>query len=186
MSLTIEPTQITSYTRTDAQLEAFWVFCIVVAGKNSDYASRVVGKLLGKTDNPFDYFRDIGEIGIRNALVANKTGQYDRISKAINQSLSLNLRTCGFHELKAIFGIGPKTANFFLLHTRPDYEGVVLDTHILRFLRDHGVDAPKSTPQDPEVYDNLSNGFRRMSAALYPHLSLADRDLIIWKLYSGR
>ena len=186
MSLTIEPTQITRYDRTDAQLQAFWVFCIVVAGKNSDYAARVVGKLLGKTDNPFQYFRDIGEIGIRNALVANKTGQYDRISKAISQSLEINLRKCSFHDLKAIFGIGPKTANFFLLHSRPDYSGVVLDTHILKFLRDHSVEAPKQTPQDPEVYDELSRRFLSVSAAQYPHLSPADRDLIIWKQYSGR
>ena len=184
--LTIEPTQITRYDRTNAQLQAFWIFCIVVAGKNSDYAARVVGRLLGKTDNPFQYFRDIGETGIRNALVANKTGQYDRISKAICQSLSLNLRECSFHDLKKVFGVGPKTANFFLLHTRPNYKGVVLDTHILRFLRDNGVNAPKSTPQDPEVYDSLSNRFRSMSAALYPQLTLADRDLIIWKTYSGR
>ena len=184
--LTIEPTQITNHNRTDAQLQAFWVFCIVVAGRNSDHAARVVGKLLGKTDNPFQYFRDIGENGIHNALVANRVGQYDRITKAIHQSLEINLRECSFHDLKAIFGVGPKTSNFFLLHSRAGYEGVVLDTHILKFLRDHSVDAPKQTPQDPEVYEDLSRRFLRISGAIYPHLSPADRDLIIWKQYSGR
>lgn len=187
MSITIEPTKVTRYDRTDAELQAFWIFCIVVAGKNSDYAARVVGNLLGRSENPFEYFKELGEIGIRNALVANKTGQYDRISKAIYQSLSLDLRECSFHDLKAIFGIGPKTANFFLLHSRPNYSGVVLDTHILRFLRDHAVGGtPKTTPQDPELYDSLSERFLQISKALYPKLSPADRDLIIWTQYSGR
>jgi len=186
MSITIEPTQVTRYDRTDAELQAFWIFCIVVAGKNSDYAARVVGSLLGRSENPFEYFKELGEIGIRNALVANKTGQYDRISKAIYQSLSLDLRECSFHDLKSIFGVGPKTANMFLLHSREDYHGVVLDTHILRFLRDHSVDAPKQTPQSQEEYDSLSNTFSLISAAMYPHLSPSDRDLIIWTQYSGR
>lgn len=186
MSLTINPKQVTNKNRTDAQLQAFWVFCIVVAGKNSDYASRVVGKMLGKTDNPFEYFRSLGEHGIHNALVANKVGQYGRITRAIKESLLLDLRQSTFHDLRSIFGVGPKTANFFLLHTREGYEGVVLDTHILKFLRDHEVDAPKQTPQDEEVYERLSSLFRYISAAQYPHLSVADRDLLIWREYSGR
>jgi thermostable 8-oxoguanine DNA glycosylase len=184
--MNINPTQITNHERTDAELESFWFFCIIVAGKNSDYAARVIGKLLNKTEKPFEFFRGLGEIGIRNALVAAKTGQYDRISKAISQSLDLDLRTCSFHDLKSLFGIGPKTANFFLLHSRDDYEGVVLDTHILRYLRERGIETPKSTPQDQKVYDNLSNLFKSISKAEYPHLNLADRDLIIWTKYSGR
>lgn len=183
----INPTQITDFNRSRAQLQAFWIFCIVVAGKNSDYAASVVAKLLNKgKDDPFGYFRSLGEHGVRNALVAAKAGQYDRISRAIKESLDLNLETCTFDELMAVFGVGPKTAQFFLVHSRPNYEGVVLDTHILRYLRDKNFDAPESTPQKMEKYNELSKAFLYISAIDYPNLSAAQRDLLIWRKYSGR
>lgn len=183
----INPTQITDFNRTTAQLQAFWVFCIVVAGKNSDYAASVIAKLLNRgKDDPFVYFRSLGEYGVRNALVAAKTGQYDRISRAINESLDLDLSTCTFEDLMKIFGVGPKTAQFFLVHSRDGYEGVILDTHILKYLRDKGFEAPEQTPQNMEKYNALSKQFLYISAIDYPILSAAQRDLIIWRKYSGR
>ena len=183
----IEPTKITDFKRSVSQLQIFWVFCIIVAGKNSDYAASVVAKLLNRgKDNPFEYFKSLGEHGVRNALVASKTGQYDRISKAINQSLGLDLATCTFEDLMAIFGIGPKTAQFFLVHSREGYEGVVLDTHILKYLRDKGFETPAQTPQNMDKYNSLSKQFLYISEINYPLLSAAQRDLLIWRKYSGR
>ena len=42
MDTIVNPKDITHYDRTDAQLQTFWVFCILVAGKNSDTTSRLV------------------------------------------------------------------------------------------------------------------------------------------------
>ncbi len=187
--MVINPTQITDHTRTLSQLQAFWIFCMVVAGKNSDYAARVISKLLAKCSDeqlPFGHFALLGEIGIRNALVAAKAGQYDRLTKGIMQSLRLNLETCSYEDLVSIFGVGPKTASFFLLHSRKGWEGAVLDTHILKYLADKGLSVPKSTPQDPAKYQELSKMFMNLSAAEFPKLSVAQRDLLVWSQYSGR
>ena len=35
----IVPTSITNFERSDRQLQAFWLFSMFVAGKNSDFAS---------------------------------------------------------------------------------------------------------------------------------------------------
>ena len=44
--LAVNPTDITDFNRDTDQLEAFWLFCMFVAGKNSDYASRCLTKLI--------------------------------------------------------------------------------------------------------------------------------------------
>jgi hypothetical protein len=69
----IQPTQITNFNRSEGELQAFWIFCIMVAGKNSDFAARVVSKLLSqhKDQNPFAYIRRLSPNGLHNALVAS-------------------------------------------------------------------------------------------------------------------
>jgi thermostable 8-oxoguanine DNA glycosylase len=163
-----------------------------VAGKNSDYASRCLSKLIhGMSkrgyDDIFNYFKDLGRDGIHNALVASKVGQYGRLTKGIMQSLDLNLRTCTLDDLLNIHGVGNKTARFFLLHTRAGGNWAVLDTHILAWLRDHGVEnAPKNTPTNSELYCELEKQFRYLSRLEYPYLSDAQIDLLIWSDQSGR
>ena len=184
----ITPTEITDLNRDKAQLEVFWIFCILVAGKNSDQTAHVVTKLLQKgKEAPFEHFKYLGEYGVRNALVASRTGQYDRITRAIMESVNLDMTTCTFEDLMAIYGVGPKTAQFFLVHSRKGYEGVILDTHILKYLSDKYIpNVPKSTPSNMEKYNALSKQFLYLSALDYPLLSAAQRDLLIWTKYSGR
>ena len=190
--LAVDPTNITHFDRDTNQLESFWLFCMFVAGKNSDYASRCLSKLIhGMSkrgyDNIFNYFRDLGRDGIHNALVASKVGQYVRLTKGILQSLDLDLRTCTLDDLLNIHGVGNKTARFFLLHTRAGGNWAVLDTHILAWLRDHGVEnAPKNTPTNNELYCELEGQFRYLSRLEYPYLSDAQIDLLIWSAQSGR
>jgi len=189
---TIDPTSITDFNRDTNQLEAFWLFCMFVAGKNSDYASRCLSKLIhGMSkrgyDGIFNYFKDLGRDGIHNALVANKVGQYTRLTKGVMQSLDLDLTNCTLEDLLKIHGVGNKTARFFLLHTRKGCEYAVLDTHILAWLRSHGVEeAPKTTPTDNRLYRLIENRFRHMSRASYPNLSDSQIDLLIWSEQSGR
>ena len=193
--LQVNPTDITHFDRDTNQLESFWLFCMFVAGKNSDYASRCLSKLihaakLGQDigeDGIFNYFKSIGEVGIHNALVASKVGQYGRLTKGIMQSLDLDLRTCSLDDLLNVYGVGNKTARFFLLHTRQGCDYAVLDTHILAWLRDNGVeDAPKNTPTNSKKYQELEKKFRYLSRLRYPYLSDAQIDLLIWSDQSNR
>ena len=208
--LTVNPTDITDFNRDTDQLEAFWLFCMFVAGKNSDYASRCLSKMihaskqlthkrdddgnlaltpLGNIEEEgiFNYFKSIGEVGVHNALVANKVGQYGRLTKGIMQSLDLDLLNCTLDDLLNIHGVGNKTARFFLLHTREGCDHAVLDTHILAWMRSHGVpDAPKNTPTCSKKYRELEKQFRYLSRLKFPYLSDAQIDLLIWSDQSGR
>ena len=190
METLIDPKDITNYNRTDVELESFWIFCILVAGKNSDTTSRLVTKLLKNRGDktPFEFIRSLKLTELRNYLVAHKTGQYDRIRKALFFSAKLNLRTCTRDDLMDIHGVGPKTARFFLLHSREFCDEVVLDTHILNWMRVKCdiKDAPKNTPQVPEKYAKYAGLCKYLMEIHYPGLTLAQADLMIWTEMSGR
>lgn len=188
MQTLIDPTNITNFSRTDAQLQAFWLFGAFCAGKNSDYASKCLAKLLSKCGNqtPFEYLRSLGNVAIHNALVAAKIGQYARLTRFIEESIQLDLRTASLQDLMGVFGIGPKTARFFLLHSRPDCECAVLDCHILKFLRENSVDAPQQTPTNQKQYIELEKKFLFIAKLQFPQMSVAQIDLMLWMKYSGR
>lgn len=187
----INPTKVTNFNRTKAELEYFWLFCILVVGKNSDIAARKLVSLFNNVEgSPFDYIRSEKKFNkhfIHNWLVANKVGQYYRIEKAIEQSLELNLETCSLNDLMSVFGVGPKTARFFLLHSRKDCNNIVLDTHVLRYLRERWKleNVPNKTPQDIK-YDELEAIARRLIQTDFPRVSMAEADLLIWMKESGR
>lgn len=185
------PTEITNYNRTDYELEVFWLFCILVAGKNSDTTSRVLAKFLNELpedQTPFEGIRELGEDGLHNLLVSHRVGQYNRITKAIWQSLDLDLRNCTREDLMSIYGVSHKTSRFFLLHSREFCEEVVLDTHILSWLGNvcNIVGLPKNTPQDKNKYEYLASLCRDLMQSHYPGMSLAQVDLLIWTMMSGR
>jgi thermostable 8-oxoguanine DNA glycosylase len=187
----IDPKHITNYHRTEDELQTFWLFCILVAGKNSDTTSRALTKIVGDLapwDNPFDGIKRIGFEGLQDTLRKYKTGQYDRITRAIWQSLNLDLSNCSVEDLTRIHGVGPKTARFFLLHSREFCDEIVLDTHILRWMKDRcGIlDVPDNTPQNLTRYTELSEICRGLMHQNYPGLSLAKIDLLIWTEMSGR
>lgn len=189
-SVVINPKEITDYSRTDNELQTFWLFCILVAGKNSDTTSRVLTKIINDLtpwDNPFDGLRNIGYEGLKDILQKHKTGQYNRIARAIWQSLDVDLRNCSVEDLIKIHGVGPKTARFFLLHSREFCDEIVLDTHILSWLRKYGIEnVPDNTPQNPQKYAELSAICKDLMEQNYPGLSLAKIDLLIWTDMSGR
>ena len=69
MSTLIDPKNITNYNRSDSELETFWLFCLFVAGKNSDTASLKLSQFLQDMtpwDSPFSYLRSID---IHNSLI---------------------------------------------------------------------------------------------------------------------
>src|SRR5690606_28462084 len=95
-------------------------------------------------------------------LEASKLGQYHRLSKCFRESVQTldgSLKTCSVEDLESITGVGPKTARFFVLHSRPNSRIAVIDTHILKYLRTQGIDAPKGTPPKGEKYSRFEGEF---------------------------
>lgn len=184
----INPLAITDFERDEEALQRFLIFGIIAAGKDSDWAATKVGDLLRRKPEgvlPLAYLAE-NETALHNTLVANRVGQYNRIKKAILDATRLDLRTATVDEIDSIFGVGPKTARLFILHSRADAEVAVLDTHILKWLKDLGVEnVPSSTP-DGKEYERLERLAIRFKKAKYPGLSLAQADLLIWARYSGR
>ena len=185
MSNEVDPKNITNFHRTDAQLETFMVFSIAVAGKNANQTANLIAKLLKGTkrdETPFEYFK---RIPLDDRLRFWRVGQYRRILPALEGVMKLDLRTCTMGDLLKVHGIGQKTANMFLLHSRPNHQGAVLDTHVLRWMREiHGIKTPKQTPSGKR-YDELEETARFLISESFPKMSLADADLLIWKTMSG-
>jgi hypothetical protein len=188
MQILIDPKKITNFTRTQAELQSFFLFGLFCAGKNSDYAAKCLASLLANRtgDTPFQILKELGETGIHNALVVCRIGQYGRLTKAVMDAVDLDLSTCTLEELMKVHGVGQKTARFFLLHTRPNCQCAVLDTHILKWLRDNQVDAPQNTPTSVKQYKDLEEKFLFLANANFPFMSIADVDLTLWMKYSGR
>ena len=184
----INPQEITNYKRTTDELEFFLLFCMVVAGKTSDIQA---GKLeqwykarFYQWHSPFDYISSL-TLGLRGSLENVKMGQYGRLVKSFRDAveLGLDLTKCSLHDLCQIRGVKFKTANFFLTHSRKDYNVPVLDTHVLKFLKAQGVkDVPKATPQDETDYNFFADQFTEIAKAM--KMSVADLDLQVWKQYS--
>lgn len=190
----INPSDITNYNRTPAELEEFLMFCIMVAGKNSKMqASKLDGFLKTKqilghdTMSPFEfieYLTEGGMVALDNLMRFHKLGQYGRIARAFTDILRFKgrLDTVTVEELESVYGIGAKSARFFLLHSRPNQRLVVLDTHLLRHMRDLGFKAPKSTPPK-KTYAKLEGELLKIidNSGKTP----AQYDLDVWKSSSA-
>jgi thermostable 8-oxoguanine DNA glycosylase len=138
----------------------------------------------GEDLSPFQAIRAVHARGSLLAYLLNsRLGQYNRLYRAMEASLDLDLRAANVDDLEAIPGVGPKTARFFLLHTRPDQQIAVLDTHVLRHLRDKGLTTQVGTPPSGTKYDLLEKAFIGLAKA--SNMSIADYDLHIWRTYSG-
>jgi hypothetical protein len=193
----ITPTTITNYNRTEAELEEFLMFAILVAGKSAEqqaikldlflkqqqYANSVS---LGHGWTPFEELKlQIQNDYLDGNMRRFKLGQYKRITNAFKGILDLKgrLKSVTIEELEAIKGIGSKTARFFILHSRPDAKVAVLDTHILKWLKEKGYNVPKSTPPKKK-YAEIELLF--LQEAIFHQLNPADLDLEIWKSYANK
>lgn len=182
----INPNEVTNFNRTPNELEEFLLFCIVVAGKNSQQQSVKLDKFL--YDTMCDYVSPFNRITLwmqENILLERlktyKIGQYTRILTAfedVSFSLKDKLDTCTLEDLNSVKGIGPKTARFFLLHSRPNQNIAVLDTHILKWLGSKGHKVPKSTPSGKK-YKELEDIF--LSYCKEYNMTPSELDLKIWK-----
>lgn len=177
----IDPQNITKYDRTQEELEELALFAICVAGKRADLTAQKVDaflKLLNQKHPGVKPFRAIyqeGRQGVYGLLQQVRMGQYNRISDAFMAVSNVDMKCTGVVWLES--AIGPKTARFILLHSRPNQRYAVLDTHILAWMRDQGVKTPKSTPPAGDRYNQLEQEFLR----LIGNRDVAEVDLEIWR-----
>lgn len=186
MRYLIDPENITDYSRGLFDLEAFWLFSVLVAGKNARIQAQKLAEFLEPafSRSPFDYIRELdAENELESRAREHGLGQYNRILRCFRESLGLNLKCFTLEELEAVHGVGPKTSRFFALHSNPHARLAVLDTHILKWMGEElGLDVPRATPQSKKRYAQLEQAF--LQAADDRGLTPAELDLQIWKQYS--
>jgi len=185
----ITPNKITNYNRTEAELEEFLMFAILVAGKGAEQQARKLDAFLKHCDwhnngEPFEHIKSLIRHDMLDTQMKKfKLGQYKRIGNAFKGILQFKrmLRIVTIEQLESIKGIGSKTARFFILHSRPNQKVAVLDTHILKWMRDLGFDVPKATPSKKK-YAEIERLFLMEADRL--KVTPADLDLMIWTGYS--
>ena len=187
----INPAEVTNYNRTQSELQEFILFCINVAGKKSSVESPKLeifierAKDITKETSPFNCIKKLIKLGRLNEIMhwAKLSPYAQRYNSYVAVSKIKDLQTVTLNRLLQVPGIGLKTARFFLSHSREDFDEPMLDTHILRYLRDQGyVDAPKSTPSNENTYYYFANIFKNIARQLGK--TVTDLDLEIWKQYS--
>lgn len=193
----INPKAITNFHRTTAELQEFLLFCVLVQGKRSDIQTKKLHWFLDYLahitgcDMPFkmmdiamNYEDDeTGETLLDEAMRKFGLGQYGRLFQAIEDMIRLpDLRTVTVKELVKCHAIGPKSARFFVVHSRPNAWHAVLDTHVLKWLRLQGVECPERTPQG-KLYAKIEKIF--LTFVRKSGLSVAEFDLNIWKSFAS-
>jgi len=190
----ISPENITNFNRTEAELEEFLLFAILVAGKNAKTQAKKLDAFLSFKSNlglpddttPFQFLEFLNKgVWLWNTIRLHKLGQYKRLESAFKGILDFKgrLSTITAEELESVKGIGSKTSRFFILHSRPDQQIAVLDTHILKWLaKATRIGMPKATPSSKKKYRELEQLF--LTEASIRNIKPADLDLQIWKEYS--
>ena len=187
----IDPKKVTDYNRNETQLQEFLLYCVCVAGKKSEIETRKLDKFLSGA-SPFKLIKKLLKSssvifmdGLMEHLSKNKIAPYKQRWNSFKDIVTLlpeNLSKVTLDELQQVRGISTKTSRFFLTHSREDFDEPVLDTHILRFLKDIGHDVPSSTPQNPNVYQKVASLFKKEADRV--DMSVTDFDLQIWTQYS--
>ena len=192
----IDPNDVTKPDASKAWKEEFLIFCACVAGKGAFQQAKKVDQLLQEISSeleiigaskdyvamltPFELIRCCSHVGLRQALEAVKMGQYERLTDTLAQLVQYNVNRITVEQLEAIPGIGPKTARFFLVHTRKSQPYAVIDTHIMKELHSLGYTTQeKGSPSTRKQYLELERAV--LEQAEIEGLTPADWDLKTWK-----
>lgn len=193
----ISPENITKYNRTQSELEEFLLFSIMVAGKSSKQTAQKLESFLFATlgmISPLTWIQNLVKIKENNisstdplmvCMKNHKLGQYNRLFSAFTGILQFKdkLDSVTVQELESIKGIGPKTARFFVLHSRENQRLAVLDTHILKWMKSMGYNVPKTTPSK-KAYSKIEVDF--LNECDKAGKSPAEMDLEIWKSFANK
>jgi len=189
MNYLVNPNNITKFDMQEDELELLLLFWICAAGKKAVVAARNLSELLmlGSVRfglaSPFAIIRSFGT-DLAPQMKSHGIGCYNNKSRSMLElaASGIKLKTCGVADLESITGIGPKTARCFLMHSRRGVRFAGLDTHALKYMRDQGLDVPKSTPSGRK-YLELEAKF--LELADRSGKTLAEFDLDIWRSYSS-
>jgi thermostable 8-oxoguanine DNA glycosylase len=151
-----------NFERTTDQLEELLFFSLCVAGKNSQITMRGVNRLFEGKSHPFRWLRSL--LNKKQFIPMMKKvglGQYNRMQKSARCMVDseIDLHTCSVAELESLHGIGPKTARFFLAFSRKGVKVAILDVHILRWMKKHGIKTPNKTPSTRKNYWELEKKY---------------------------
>lgn len=181
----------TDFARKRAGLEEFLMAAVCVAGKSAHVQAGRLHRFLYESPTgrefgasaPFDKVRMmVFRRELHRELVRVGMGKYLLISTSFREmvrDLDLNLRKCPWQRLTEIPGIRPKTAKFFVLHSRPDQRLAVLDTHMHKKLKAEGYDPPAFPPANPFYYAFWQDVVLRLADAA--GASPAAFDLASWR-----
>jgi len=173
------------FNRNENEKQAFLLFAMMVAGKNAQLVLNKVNEFCEDVDPNDDGIisacGQLDQLGmLEEKVYKHKLGNYKRFFTFIREALrsGLDLDTCTTDDLEKLHGIGLKTSRFFLSFTRPDQNHAILDRHVLSWLRERGVDAPKSTPTKKERYEELERTYLEMVAEFGEDAT--QKDYQIW------
>lgn len=183
----VDPYNVTNFSRSRWELEEYFLFCAAVAGKKATMIAGKITQFLMEAradETPFEYVRRlVDEDRLTQRLKEVRLGKYAVLSSAY----ALAATTEGLLEaepevLETIPGVGPKTARFFILHTRRGARVAVIDTHVLKYLKSRGRKVPKGFPTG-RVYARLEAiMLEEMDAS---GMDRAEFDLAIWSHYAS-
>lgn len=166
------------------ELEWRLIYSMIVAGKSATFANAVTRRLIARIANPpLLTIAEMARCELEEHLRAARTGNYTKLVEGLTElatlvDAGLNLRTCSPDDLQQIHGVGPKTARFFILWTRPSERYAALDVHVLRWLRRKGHKAPRSTPSSEKEYARLEQVF--LAEADERNMTARELDHQIW------
>lgn len=193
------------YEASKYQLEKFLLTNVFVAGKNAtvqqqkldqfiDCVKRDLGSYSVDTMGPISaIYAGVSTEQLKDTVMEwlkeVKAGQYNRISVCIESLANtvgrgyIDLKSTTRKTLVGVKGIGLKTASMFMLYTHKGWGGAVLDTHILKYLRDElkMENVPDSTPTTAQAYYLLERAF--LDHAQATQKKVADLDFEIWSKY---
>ena len=183
----IDPFNITSFGRSRPELEEFVLNAVAFAGKNAVQQSRKMDAFLFEDGDgsPFERIRMWHEDGtLTPRLMKHRLGKYALLTKSFSTLArsGIDLTTITVEELERFPGIKSKTARFFILHSRPQEELAVIDTHVLKELRRLGLTGIRTIPTGKK--------YMELERAFITHLKaqsvtdFAAYDLAIWKRYT--
>jgi thermostable 8-oxoguanine DNA glycosylase len=186
----VDPINATDYHRSIDELEEFLLFCIAVAGKHAGRTAINLEKLFKFTrypdESPFYQIQDISEMwDLPDLMKSIGFGCFNIKAKGLLQAANsgLDLRKCTVEDLESLYGVGMKTARYFILHSRKNAEVACLDTHVLKWLSYYtGYEVPDHTPTKKK-YLELERIFLKIAETM--KISPAALDLKIWNKQRG-
>lgn len=188
--------------RTETELRQFLAFSIAVASKRANQTARAMDRLLAYGPDPFRLVWQYFQSAFANEMYFHGPNANDKLaewfkslgfgchearSKAFLKlaialrNQDINLKTCSVDELEDCYGIGPKTARFYLLYSRPNQYLAALDVHVWKVVRDHFSNAPAKVPQLRKQYKYWEAKFLSLlKLPKYSHLTPVTFDFYGW------